>query len=136
MMSRWKQATVMLSLALALTAIPTSSKTIEAGSWRQWLDLLQQSCPENHVEWTCDSCWTQLTGAFEDNLGRSDRRKVSRVRDFRGCEREKIGLSCEMGASLTAYLRTRLLQRFVVFGCRAVKCEEPALCSRFPDHAP
>lgn len=136
MMTQWKRATAMLSLTLALGTIPTSLKAGEADSWRQWLVLLQRSCPENHVDWTCDMCWTQLTGAFEDTLGKSDQRKISRVRDFRGCEQEKIGLSCEMGASLRAYLRAGLLQRFVAFGCRAVRCEEPALCTRFPDHAP
>jgi len=136
MMFQRKPAILTLVLTLAFSATTTFLKADDAGAWKQWQALPQQSCPGNHVEWTCDSCWTELTGAFEDTLGASDQRKISRVRDFRGCEGEKIGLSCEMGASLKAYLRAGLLRRFVVFGGRAVKCEEPALCSRFPNHAP
>jgi hypothetical protein len=131
-----KPAILTLVLTLVFSAIPTLPNADDTDAWKQWQVLLQRSCPNNHVDWTCDMCWTQLTGAFEDTLGASDQRKISRVRDFRGCENEKIGLSCEMGASLKAYLQVGLLQRLAAFGCRAVKCEEPALCTRFPDHAP
>lgn len=136
MIFQWKPAILRLVLTLAFSAIPTFLNAEDADAWNQWQVLLQRSGPKNHVDWTCDMCWTELIGAFEDTLRASDQRKISRVRDFRGCEREQFGLSCEMGASLKAYLRTGLLRRFVKFGCRAVKCEEPALCTRFPDHAP
>jgi hypothetical protein len=131
-----KPAILTLVLTLGFSATPATLKADAPDAWKQWQVLLQRSCPNNHVDWTCDMCWTQLTGAFEDTLGASDQRKISRVRDFRGCERERFGLSCEMGVSLKAYLQVGLLRRFAAFGCRAVKCEEPALCSRFPDHAP
>ncbi len=123
-------------LVLVLGIVPASSRAGEADTWKDWQALLQKSCPTRHVDWTCDGCWTQLTGAFEDTLAAADQRKISRVRDVRACEQETIGFSCEMGASLDAYKRVGLLRRFVTFGCRAVKCEEVALCSRFPDHAP
>lgn len=136
MVSERKRAILTLVLTLAFGAAPASLKANGAGAWKQWQALLQQSCPENHVDWAGDMSWTELTGAFEDTLGATDQRTISRFSDFRGCEREKFGLSCEMGATLKAYERAGLLRRFVAFGCRAVKCEEPALCSRFPDHAP
>ena len=97
---RWKRAIRVSVLALAFSTILTSLKANADDVWQQLQVLLQQSCPENHVDWTCDMCWTQLTDAFEDTLGASSQRKISRIRDFRGCEQEKIGLSCEMGASL------------------------------------
>jgi hypothetical protein len=131
-----KPAILILVLSLVFSATPTLLKADDADAWKQWQVLLQRSCPNNHVDWTCDMCWTQLTGAFEDTLSASDQRKISRFRDFRGCENEKIGLSWEMGASLKAYLQVGLLRRFAAFGCRAVKCEDFALCTRFPDHAP
>lgn len=135
-MQKIKRARWTAIFSLVLSIVPASLRADATDTWREWQVLLQKSCPKNHVDWACDSCWTQLTGAFEDTLGTSDRQKLSRVRDYHGCEQEKIGLSCEMGASLEAYKRVRLLQRFVSFGCRAVKCEEVALCSRFPNHAP
>jgi hypothetical protein len=98
--------------------------------------MLRRRCPSHHVEWLCDGCWTQLTGAFEDTLPKPVRARVSRLTDMKPCANEGIGLSCEMGQSLAAYRRLALLPRFVAFGCKAVRCEEAALCSRFPDHAP
>jgi hypothetical protein len=123
-------------LVVAFGATTALSEANDAGAWTRWQVALQQACPGRHVDWACDTCWTQLTGAFEDTLGAYDRQKISRIVDFRDCEQEKAGFSCEMDASLRAYERVGLLRRFVAFGCQAVKCEEPALCSRFPDHAP
>jgi hypothetical protein len=135
-MFQWKRAILILNLILASSAIPTLLKAGDADAWRRWLVLLQQSCPEKHVDWKCDSCWSELTGAFEDTLGTSDQRKISRVRDFRVCEQEKIGILCEMGASLRAYLRAGSLQHFVAFGCRAVKCERTGTLQPFSGSRP
>src|ERR1700680_2090540 len=82
-------------MTLTLSGAAASSKADDADVWKRWQALLQQSCPNNHVDWACDVGWTQLTGAFEDTLGASGQRKLSRVRDFGGCEKEMIGLSCE-----------------------------------------
>ena len=119
-------------LALSLAAPPADA----ADAWRHWQALLQQACPGRHVDWICDGCSLDLIGGFEDTLGASDRREISRVRDFHDCKGELMGFSCEMAVSLRAYERARFLRRFVAYGCRAVKCEEQALCSRFPHPAP
>jgi hypothetical protein len=36
---------------------------------------------------------------------------------------------------MDAYQHLGLLTRFVRYGCREVRCEEVALCSKFPGHA-
>ena len=135
-MAKIKRVRLATILSLALSAAPTPIRADEANAWEQWHALLQKACPENHVDWACDTCWTQLTGAFEDTLSEAGRNKVTKNLSFQGCEKEQIGLSCEMSAFLTAFEKAGFLPRFVRFGCRVVKCEEVALCSRFPDHAP
>src|ERR1700744_1193793 len=102
-MTKTKRVRLAAFFFLVFGMAPASLAADEAGTWREWQTLLQKSFPHNHVDWACDSCWTQLTGAFEDTLGTQDRGNISRVRDYRGCKQEEIGLSCEMGASLEAY---------------------------------
>lgn len=81
-MLKRKPATLSLVLILTFSALSTSVKADNADVWKRWLILLRQSCPRNHVDWTCDSCWTQLTGAFEDTLGTSDRRRFHAFSTF------------------------------------------------------
>ena len=131
-MHKNRRAGMAAVLALSLAALPADA----ADAWRHWEALLYRACPGRHVDSICDGCGLDLIGGFEDTLGASDRRRISRVRDFRPCKGELFGFSCEMAVSLQAYERTRLLRRFVAYGCRAVKCEELGSCSRFPHSAP
>jgi len=97
---------------------------------------LQQVCPSHHVDWSCESCWTQITGAFEDTLKLTERREIQSAIKPHACDSEEIGVSCGMGEALQAYEQLGLLRRFTAYSCKIVKCEEPALYSRFPKHAP
>ncbi|HLJ62527.1 MAG TPA: hypothetical protein VKT70_00365 [Stellaceae bacterium] len=119
-------------LALAVTMLPWGAHAKEVNPWKQWFALLHHACPRNHVDWTCDGSWMDLIGAFEETLDTADQERIAHFRDYRRCESEVMGFSCEMAVSLEAYQQTKLMRRFVAFGCQAVKCEEPALCSRFP----
>jgi len=42
------------------------------------------------------------------------------------------GFSCEMGTYLHAANKLGFLRQMIRFGCRTVKCEDLASCSRFP----
>jgi len=123
------------SVAFLALVLPLPAASAD-GAWDHWRSLLQQVCPSHHVNWACDSCWTQITGAFEDTLKPAERRAIQSVIDPHACDSEEMGHSCEMGEALQAYERLGLLKRFTAHSCKIVKCEEPALCSRFPKHAP
>ncbi|MEI9927450.1 MAG: hypothetical protein WDN44_06765 [Sphingomonas sp.] len=71
--------------------------------------------------------------AFERTLPARTRARAVRVADSRRvCAKEQMGFSCEMATALNAYVRLDLMDRFVAFDCRTVKCEEQSICSRFP----
>jgi hypothetical protein len=115
----------------------TSGVAADDSGWEAWTKELNHTCPTRHVDWGCDGCWTQLTGAFEERLAPRTRTRITHIADSRRrCANERAGVSCEMGRSLVAYERLGLLDRFTGFACKVVRCEEPGLCSRFPDHPP
>jgi hypothetical protein len=120
-----------LTLLLLCAAAPAAARAPNA--WESWEAALARDCPERHVDWVCDGCWDDLIAAFQATLPRRSAARVNAVADERRVRREeRIGFSCEMGAYLKAWRRLGLLERFTRWGCKAVKCEEGALCSRFP----
>jgi hypothetical protein len=121
----------LLALDLLLLAAPAGARAGDA--WQAWEKALARECPERHVEWVCDGCWAELIGAFQASLARPVAKRAVALADTRHvCREERAGFSCEMGAYLKAWRRLGLLPRFTRWGCQAIKCEEGALCSRFP----
>lgn len=124
-----------LLMALTLGVLTPAYANDNSRAWDRWTAELKRQCPSHHVDWTCDGCWTQLTGAYEDRLRPKQLKAVTKVADIRRqCANERAGFGCEMVRSLVAYDKLHLMRAFTAYGCRVVKCEEPALCSRFPDH--
>jgi hypothetical protein len=121
----------LLPLLLLLAAAPAGARATDA--WEAWEAALARDCPGRHVDWACDGCWDELIGAFEASLVRPAAARAEALADTRrACREERAGFSCEMGAYLRAWRRLGLLERFTRWGCKAVKCEEQANCSRFP----
>ncbi len=126
--------TTLLSWMLSVMMI--SSSIAGQDAWRDWQSLLHQACPGHHVDWVCDGCGLQLVEAFEDTLSERVQRQIARIADIdHACAQEQIGFYCDRARHLVAFERLGLMHRFVVFGCKTVKCEEAAICSRLPDHA-
>jgi hypothetical protein len=99
----------------------------------EWRDLSAVRCPSHHIDWLCGDCQLSVVEAFDATLTDSQRRQVAQVAKIKTrCADEVMGFSCEVGTSLDAYHRLGLTNRFIRFGCAAVKCEEEALCSRVP----
>jgi hypothetical protein len=102
-------------------------------AWLEWERLSNERCPTHHVNWVCGSCYLNLIEGFDATLTRSQKRNVDRIADLkRNCAHEEMGFSCEAGYSFDAYKKLGLIPRFVHYGCRTVKCEFAASCSRLP----
>jgi len=126
-----KIRTVLALIAAAFVPLYVVAKDVDA--WHLWEHELSQSCPNRHVEWVADGGYLDLLDAFEKSLPQELQvavRKAAHLEDR--CASEQIGFSCEMAWSLDAYRRLGLLSRFTQWGCKEVKCEEAALCSKFP----
>ena len=123
-----------MRLGLLVAALTVSATAADAQDiWRDWTRLTSVQCPSHHVDWMCGDCQLSVIEAFDQTLSERDQRQVVRVADLkRKCENEQMGFTCEFVESLEAYKKLGLMNRFVNFGCRAVKCEEAALCSRMP----
>ena len=119
-------------LALALVWPLASTAQSDTG-WRAWERGLHRACPGRHADWIADGSYTELIDAFAHTLPARTRAQIAKAADSqRLCAKEQIGFSCEMATELDAYRRLGLMDRFVAFSCRAVKCEERSICSRFP----
>ena len=102
-------------------------------AWDAWERSLNAQCPSHHVNWICDGCYLDLIDGFEARFSSKTRERARRIADYKThCADEIMGFSCEMERSLIAYRQLGLLRSFTKFGCKHVKCEEPALCSKFP----
>ncbi|HWX34824.1 MAG TPA: hypothetical protein VNZ53_46280 [Steroidobacteraceae bacterium] len=124
--------TAAVSVALLALAWPIPSLA-EKTAWEAWERNLHRQCPNNHVEWVADGGYDELIGAFQSSLSVATQKEVVRIADYgHRCAHEELGFGCEMATYLDAYRRLRLLSLFVEFGCANVKCEEVALCSKFP----
>jgi hypothetical protein len=120
-------------LTFLLVVCATRAFADTSDGWAVWSRNLKQMCPGRRVEWVEDGGYLDLLYAFEATLPEKMRDLVRRTGDINSrCSDEKIGFSCEMSVSLETYKRLGLMRRFVAFGCREVRCEEPALCSKFP----
>ncbi|KQY31163.1 hypothetical protein ASD21_08965 [Caulobacter sp. Root1455] len=123
--------TVLRLLLLALLT-PSMANAGEDG-WAAWRAGLARTCPSHHVDWIADGSYDALLGAFNSTLDARTQAQVAAIADYdHRCAQETAGFSCEMGVHLDAFQRAGLLDRFVRFGCRTVRCEEQSLCSRFP----
>jgi len=107
--------------------------TSTSDSWNEWTTALHRECPSRHVEMLSDGAVPDFLDQFSRTLPSATRKRFDRVADIRRqCAKEQLGFYCEMGQSLDAAQKLGLMHKLVSFGCDAVKCEEPALCSRFP----
>jgi hypothetical protein len=124
--------------SVALVSLAMSNISIaEVTAWQAWENELHRKCPSNHVEWVADGGYDDLLAAFEITLPVHTQNRITTIADYaRRCVKETGGFSCEMGTHLDAYRRLGLLKIFVAFDCSYVKCEEVALCSRFPGRVP
>jgi hypothetical protein len=124
--------TAAVSVALLALVWPISSLA-EKTAWETWEHNLRRHCPNNHVEWVADGGYDELIDAFQSSLSVDAQKEVVRIADYRHrCAHEELGFGCEMATYLDAYRRRGLLRLFVEFDCANVKCEEVALCSKFP----
>lgn len=92
---------------------------------------MKSRCPSHHVDWVYGG-YDDLLYNFVKTLPESIRRKVNSITEAesaRRCAREVAGFSCEMGVNLDAFNKLGLMDRFVEFGCRHVRCRDIALCT-------
>jgi hypothetical protein len=121
-----------IAAALAFLLL-TAAHSGEANPWQAWAAGSEKKCPTQHPEWMGDGGYEDFILAFEQSLAENDRRRLIDVADARQqCASEQIGFTCEMGRELAAAQRLGLLDRLIEFGCRTVKCEEGAICTRMP----
>ena len=122
-------------IVLSLLFLLGSQTSVFAGNndpWNVWRMKLKSQCPSQHVNWICDVCYDALLYNFEKTLPDSMRRMADSLADSasaRRCAKEIAGFSCEMSESLDAYNKLGLMNRFVGFGCRHVRCSDIALCT-------
>ena len=122
---------------LALAGPIMSCAHADIKAWQVWEQDLRRQCPSRHVEWVAGGGYDELLGAFESSLARHAQKRILQIVDYsHRCAGEEIGFACEMAISLDAFRKMGLLKRFVEFGCAHVKCEEAALCSKFPHTRP
>ena len=120
------------ALVLALMVL-TAAHPDEPNPWQAWEVGSEQKCPGQHPEWMGDGGHDDFIASFEQSLSQDDRRRLTDVADARRqCANEQIGFTCEMGRELAGVQRLGMLDRLIDFGCRTVKCEERANCSRIP----
>jgi hypothetical protein len=129
-MSKWLAFVLLIVTSPAALANGTSESP-----WDSWHSSLQRQCPNQHVEWVEDGGYDELLAGFEKTLPAAARSRADsifyRVTD-KVCPtgHEYAGFSCEMGASLVAYQKLHLIDRFAAYGCANYTCTEAALCSR------
>jgi hypothetical protein len=125
-----------LLVVLASLLLPTGTAH-GATPFKTWTNGLHRACPSRNVELLSDGAYPDFLDGFAQTLPHDVARRFDRVADIRKqCATEQIGFYCEMDRSLYAAKRLGLMQKLVLFGCRTVKCEQAALCSRFPGRGP
>ena len=81
----------------------------------------------------CGDCQLFVVEAFDETLNKAQSARVVVAADTRRrCATERAGFGCEFSQSLIAYRRLGLMRRFAHFSCKAIQCEEGAICSRMP----
>jgi hypothetical protein len=101
--------------------------------WDAWTAELHRECPSRKVEMMSDGGYLDFLDQFSRTLSPATRQRFGRVADIRRlCAKEQLGFYCETARSLYAAQKLGLMHKIASFGCRTVKCEEAALCSRFP----
>ena len=122
----------MRALLIAGIVMLVAGPVRAASAWDDWAHRSDQQCPSKHVQWICNDCMFSLTEAFERTLTNAQMRRVSVLADDRRRCATTWGFFCQTKGSLDAYERLGLMTSFVRSGCRTVKCEEVAECSRYP----
>jgi hypothetical protein len=118
---------------LALVLSSTYSVAAANTPWAAWEGGADRRCSSHHVPWVSDGGYSALVDAFEKTLLKYTISEIRRRSDFaHECAQETGGFGCEMGVTLSVYQLMGLLARFIRFGCKEVRCEEIALCSKFP----
>ena len=88
-------------------------------------------CPNRHERWKEEEEYDEFLHEFGKTLSQRLDRQWGIEADYaRTCAGEAnggAGFSCEMAAN-----KLGLLRQMIRFGCRTVKCEDLASCSRFP----
>ena len=125
----WLLGSLPRLVVLALVAAtPAQASVLE-----NWTEKLHARCPNAHADWIADSARPGLIAAFGQSLTANENARIDQIANpALRCRSETLGFACEMSAYLEAYEKTGLLDRFVTFDCRTVKCEDLALCSRTP----
>ena len=120
-----------VTVAAAAAASLISGSTDRA--WHDWVRLSHEQCAARHVDWICGDCYLNLIDGFYSTLSLNEKQAVEHIADTsQQCATEKMGFECEAGRSFLAYRKLDLMHRFVRYGCRTVKCEYVASCSRLP----
>ena len=128
-------ASAYLLLGTSIFAVQVSAE--DTSPWKRWGDAIAHQCPANHLEWIYGDGYLELPEAFEATLPKSEKARIKSVADLpHRCAFEHMGFACEFAASVEAYAKLGLFLRFVSYGCSHVRCEEAALCSKFPHTTP
>lgn len=121
------------SIILAPISLLLMAANSASDPWTAWEHDLSRSCPKRHVELMGDGGYDEFLGAFYKTLTPTEKRRMNAVVNYKkACASETMGFGCEMSRNLYAAQKLGLLDKLVKFGCHTVKCEEGALCSRFP----
>ena len=128
-MSRWLAVALLNIVSLAALANGTSENP-----WDGWHRALHRQCPNQHVEWVDDGGYDELLAGFEKTLPTATRSRVDTIFYYvteKTCPggHEYVGFGCEMNASLVAYQKLHLMDRFAAYGCAHYVCTEAALCA-------
>jgi len=119
---------------VCLAGLASTAAWSAESSWNRWERLSRESCPSHHVELICGDCYLFLVEDFDATLSASQRRDVIRIAEVkRRCADEWGGFGCEANRSFIAYDKLGLMHKFVRYGCRRIKCEDAAICSRVPN---
>src|SRR5579884_1341138 len=113
--------------------VATSMLSTSTGARDDWTQQSRAQCPSHHVELICGDCYLSLVESFDATLTKAEFKKVQRIADIhQKCSDEQFGFYCEAGRSFVAYKSLGLMPHFVRYGCRMIRCEEAASCSRLP----
>lgn len=120
-------AAALFILPLALYA---ADEPVWKSAWNKSGSEHRRQCPSNHLEWIADGQYDDLLGDFVQTLPSATQKRIAQIADYsHRCSHEQAGFSCEMAVHLDAFIRLGLLNRFAAFGCRHLKCVEPAFCT-------
>jgi hypothetical protein len=102
-------------------------------AYKAWTHALTQRCPQRQVELMGDGGYGEFIDAYYSTLQPQDQKRLSQVENLdRYCAADRMGWGCDTGRFLIAARRLGWLPNVVAYACKTVKCEEGALCSKFP----